>query len=278
LAGAQHKVGLYRDETDNNKRFYLPDGTAASTHIIKTANSVYQGIIFNEFFCTALARACGLSVPDAEIIKTTKPMLALKRFDRVIDMDCRYYGGLPSPHRLHQEDFCQALGIERSKKYEAGDNDYPRMISECIRAVSANPLQDIEALALMMVFCYLVGNCDNHIKNLSLIYDKDFKTLRFAPFYDLVCTTLYELDREMGLRIGSTRLIDSIRRDDFALLGTSLKVGARRMLRLLDDMREHLSEALDSGVAKELSGEFEAAETIAQEISQGARMRIRATG
>jgi len=278
LAGAQHKVGLYLQESEHGDRsFYLPDGTAASTHIIKTENSRYKGIIYNEHFCLTLARACGLAVPDADIIKTTRPMLAIKRFDRAIDESCRLYDSLPSPLRLHQEDFCQALGLERSKKYEAGANDYPKMISECIRAVSANPLKDIEALALLMTFCYLIGNCDNHMKNLSIVYSSDYQSLRLAPFYDLVCTTLYALDREMGLRIGSTRVIDKVEREDFALLGASLGVGARRMLRLLDDMRERLSEALESNVITDFLGEFEPAQETVQGISRGAIGRIQTT-
>lgn len=279
LAGAQHKVGLYIDESEpDDRRLYLPDGTAASTHIVKTANNAYPGIIYNEYFCLTLARACGLAVPDAEIIKTSRPMLAIRRFDRVIDESCILYDGLSSPDRLHQEDFCQALGIERSKKYEAGVNDYPKMISECIRAVSAHPLQDVEALALFMTFCYLIGNCDNHMKNLSIVFSRDYQTLRLAPFYDLACTTMYALDREMGLRIGSTRVIDKVVREDFALLGASLGVGARRMLRLLDDMRERLSEAIESVTIAAFLKEFEQADEIVQEISQGAMGRIQTTG
>ena len=279
LAGAQHKVGLYIPDNPFTKmEYFLPDGVAASTHIIKTASQSFKGIIFNEGYCLALARACGLTVPDSDIITAAQPMLALRRFDRIINESCRLYDGLPGPLRLHQEDFSQALGIEPTRKYEAGDNDYPKLIAELLRMNSANPLKDIEDLALFMAFNYLVGNCDNHIKNLSLVYSEDYLTIRLAPFYDVLCTTMYALDREMGLRIGSTRLIDQINRDDFTLLGSSLGVGGRRMLGLLDDMRERLDLALKSSVAKDQLGVYRAADHVVSEISQSAKQRIEAIG
>ena len=279
LAGAQHKVGLYaNDDSLGIRSYFIPDGVAASTHIIKTVNRSFEGIVFNECYCAALARACGLPVPDTEIINAAQPMLAIKRFDRVINESCRIYDGLPGPLRLHQEDFSQALGIDLTKKYEAGDNDYPKLISELIRTASANPLKDIEALALSMVFNYLIGNCDNHLKNLSLLYSEDYQTIRLAPFYDVLCTTMYRLDREMGLRLGSTRLIDQVNREDFALLGSSIGVSPHRMLGLLDDMRERLDLALKSGIAEGQLGGYETADSVVHEISKGATARIKVVG
>jgi len=275
LAGAQHKVGLYvHDDPQGGKKYYVPDGIAASTHIIKTASHEFEGIVFNECLCLSLARACGLAVPDAYVVPAARPMLAVKRFDRVIDERRPHCDGLTAPVRLHQEDFSQALGIEPAKKYEAGGNDFPRLVAGLIRAACADPLHDIESLAKAMVFNYLIGNCDNHIKNLALLYSEDYRAIRLAPFYDVVCTTIYSLDREMGMGIGSSRLIDEIRREDFALLGSSLGVGRQRMLRLLDAMRGLLSTALDGGVGEASLAGNPGAESVAEKIAHGARARI----
>ena len=278
LAGAQHKVGLYvHDDPQKGKKYYVPDGVAASTHIIKTGSREFEGIVFNECFCLSLARACGIAVPDVSLVTAAQPMLAIKRFDRAIDKRCPHYDGLPNPIRLHQEDFSQALGIESAKKYEAGDNDFPRLVADLIRAACADPPRDIEALARAMIFDYLIGNCDNHIKNLSLLYSEDYRTIQLAPFYDVVCTTVYPLDREMGMRIGSSRLIDQIRRDDFALLGSSLGVGKQRMLRLLDTTSELLAAALDGGVGEApLAAGNPDAESVVEKIAHEARGRINA--
>jgi len=255
-------------------KFFVPDGIAPSTHIIKTESRTYDGLIFNESYCLALARACGLLVPDSTIIATTRPMLAVKRYDRIINEHCLAYGGLPAPIRLHQEDLGQALGIETAMKYEQGSSDYPRKIAQLLRSYSAKPLEDVEALASLLSFDYLIGNCDNHIKNLSIMYDEDYKSIQLAPVYDVACTTVYDLDREMGLRIGSTRIIDQICREDFAQLGESLTIGRKRMLTLLDAMRERLDSALVGDKVDAHLKEHEAAESIVRRIALDAKTRI----
>jgi len=107
-----------------------------------------------------------------------------------------------------------------------------------------NSIHIIDSLVMMTVFSFLAGNCDNHLKNLSLAYSADYQSIRLAPAYDQVSTAIYEFDREMELRIGSMRLIDDIRREDFAQLGKSLKVSSRKMLEILDSMRDGLDTAL----------------------------------
>jgi len=275
LAGAQYKVGLYRfEDIDGKSALYVPDGIAASTHIIKTESRDFEGLVFNESYCLALARACGLLVPDSYIIAAARPLLAIKRFDRIINERSRLYGGLPAPIRLHQEDLSQALGIETSMKYEAGNSDYPLLIARLLRSFAAEPLQDIETVAQLMIFNYLIGNCDNHIKNLSILYSEDYQTIKLAPAYDVLNTTVYDLDREMGLRIGSTRMIDQIKKEDFSLLAKSLGIGKSRMRLLLDDMRERLSAALTEGSAEAAVSEYETAESIVTRIAQDATRRI----
>ena len=71
---------------------------------------------------------------------------------------------------------------------------------EILRQYSSNPIADQQRLWDMIVFCYLLGNTDAHIKNFSLLYGKDFSSIRLAPAYDMVSTTVYEsCTREMAL-------------------------------------------------------------------------------
>ena len=93
------------------------------------------------------------------------------------------------------------------------------------------------------VFNYLVGNCDNHLKNLSVLHGAG--SLRLAPAYDLVCTTFFErFSREMGMRLGSTRMIDEVRPDDFLLLARDIGLGARRMRRICAELAAHVTDAV----------------------------------
>ena len=279
LAGAQSKIGLYiQTGPDGEKTYYLPNGAAASTHIIKTGNDRYSDLVLNEYYCISLARVCGLVVPEVEIIHTERPMLALKRFDRSIRSNSPVINGLPSPIRLHQEDFSQALGINRVMKYEMGDSDYRQKVSALIREHSASPLQDIEALAMLGCFDFLIGNCDNHLKNISIIYSEDYRQICLAPFYDLISTTVYELDRDMGMRIGSTRDIDQVDRQDFTLMCTSLGISRKRMLSLLDEMRERLSLAIAGDTTDELFKSLGSKSQVIKEIRQDALKRISMVG
>ena len=83
---------------------------------------------------------------------------------------------------------------------------------------------DIDQLARIAVFDYLVGNCDNHLKNLSVLHEGGH--VRLALAYDVVRTTFFErFSREMGRRLGSTRSIDDVRPSDFALLAKDLGMG-----------------------------------------------------
>ncbi len=95
--------------------------------------------------------------------------------------------------RLHQEDFCQALGYAYHVKYET---DSGPNFSDCIKLiteVSKQPAVDKIMLIRWFIFNYMIGNADAHAKNISLLYPPQMKGRpQLAPFYDLVCTTIYK--------------------------------------------------------------------------------------
>ena len=79
-----------------------------------------------------------------------------------------------------------------------------------LRAFSSEPLTDQLKLWDICVFNYLIGNTDNHIKNLSLLYSQDLKGVRLAPAYDVVSTAIYESStKEMALSIGGIHYLRS---------------------------------------------------------------------
>ena len=85
-----------------------------------------------------------------------------------------------------------------------------------LRRVSGDPIGDQEKLWDMIVFNYLSGNTDGHIKNFSLLYGMDLKHIRLAPAYDLVSTAVYpESTRAMAFSIGGDVLLDDITPDSF---------------------------------------------------------------
>ena len=80
---------------------------------------------------------------------------------------------MPVPRRLHQEDFAQALGIAAFNKYEKNNEGYLKQLFDVLRVHSADPMTDSLKLWDICVFNYLIGNTDNHIKNLSLLDGAD---------------------------------------------------------------------------------------------------------
>lgn len=249
IAGAQAKIGLYRSP-EHSEAWCLPTGTAPSTHIVKLSNDRFAGIALNEYLCLSVARRCGLDVPSAFIIDARHPTIVIERYDRAFSEDAFsedavYADGLAMPSRLHQEDLCQALGILGEKKYETRSRQYLSDIAALLRTWSVNPIADLGKLWDILVFDYLIGNCDNHIKNLSLMRSRDWTTIQLAPCYDLVNTTIYDgLTHTMGILIGSTGDIDKITREDFGQLAEIMGVSKKTMFARLDDMAEKFTAAL----------------------------------
>lgn len=95
-----------------DNKLALPLHGTPSTHIFKTAIQDFTDSVFNEYFCMQLAELCGLNVPPTAIHFFDKtPCYVVTRYDR----KQLIYG---QTVRLHQEDFCQILGVDPENKYE----------------------------------------------------------------------------------------------------------------------------------------------------------------
>ena len=178
-------------------------------------------IVTNEQFCLLTAAGMGIETPESFVVNTGDSkdgdvLFATKRYDRSFEGAVRNLDGLRIPLRLHQEDFAQALGIAAQHKYECNQDKYLQKAFELIRNYSANPMEDQLKLWDITVYNYLIGNTDNHIKNLSLLYSKNLKSIRLAPAYDIVSTTIYESStKDMALSINGKYAIDTLKRTDF---------------------------------------------------------------
>lgn len=248
LTGASGKVGLYYDE--ENKKWYLPIGEAPSTHIVKQSHVRLKRIVANEQLCLLTARNLGIDVPESFIVSMGKSeeadvLFATKRYDRKMNKEGKTLNGMMLPYRLHQEDFAQALGIDSSAKYEKNNAGYLKKLFETLRNYSSNPITDQLRLWDICVFNYLVGNTDNHIKNLSLLYGEDLKSIRLAPAYDIVSTVIYESSTEnMALAIGGRCGINDITRESFEKEAISVGLGTNMAMERLDVLVERFESEL----------------------------------
>lgn len=280
LTGASGKAGLYF--AGKAGRWYIPRGTAPSTHIVKQCHVRLANIITNERLCLLTAKNLGIPTPENFLIRTDAPeripapddhafegnlLFAAERFDREISPGSRTLGGLPVPFRLHQEDMAQALGIPAAEKYETEKKGYLQRMCRLLREYSADPLKDILQLWQMLVFNFLIGNTDGHIKNLSLLYDAAFRRMHLAPAYDIVSTTVYPgSSREMSLFIGGKNSIGQIRRADFAQAAEEAGLGTAAAMRRFDRLAQGFGKALDAAADALRDEGFPAAKSIHDRI------------
>lgn len=198
LAGAQDKLAVAIVEG----QIAIPIGGAPSTHILKPVNRDFPSLIENECFCLQLARKIGLNSVDASMHETDgTPYLLVKRYDR-IETD----NGI---QRLHQEDFCQAMGITPEMKYQREGGPGITDCFQLTRKRSSLPVIDIKGLLQGILFNLIIGNNDAHGKNFSLLYQG--QQTRLAPFYDMIATVYYpNLATKMAMKIGSKYNFDGL--------------------------------------------------------------------
>jgi len=226
LAGAQQKLPVFfRDG-----KFYLPHGSCPSSHILKPEIPGFEGIVENEAFCMRLAAECGLPVPPATMIKGKHPVYMVKRYDRRQDDKGQLL-------RIHQEDFCQALGYSYSNKYEADGGPGLQQCFALLNEHSTQPAPDKRLMLQWTVFNYLIGNCDAHAKNLSMTVSR--AEYRLAPFYDLLSTRIYPaLSAKFAMRIGKQSRADWVLKPHWELLAEEAGVGAKAVFAICEELGE----------------------------------------
>lgn len=277
LTGASGKAGLYYDE--KNDQWYLPIGDAPSTHIVKQSHVRLKGIVLNEQLCMLTAKKLGINVPASFVINLGNAedgdvLFATKRYDRITGEENRKINGLTVPFRLHQEDMAQAMGISSAHKYEHNKDGYLRKVFEILRYYSSDPITDQQRMWDIEIFNYMIGNTDNHIKNLSLVYGTSLDSIRLAPAYDLLSTTVYDSStRDMSISIDGKYSIDDIARSSFEKEAENVGLGVKMAMKRFDRMAEEFEAALrDAGDALEEQG-FKGAVSLREKILETGGIR-----
>jgi serine/threonine-protein kinase HipA len=225
LAGAQQKLPVVLVDG----RITLPQPGQPTTHILKPPIARFSGTTENEAFSMRLAAAVGLNVAAVEPRKVAgRRFLLVERYDRETDQQGRV-------RRLHQEDFCQALGIAPEMKYASeGGPRFPDCF-DLVRSACTTPAPAVLGLLDAAIFNVIVGNADAHGKNFSLLYAGDAITL--TPLYDLLCTVAYpELSAKFSMKIAKRATFEEFKQDTWEQFAAEIGIGApyaRRRARTL---------------------------------------------
>lgn len=248
VAGVQRKIALTEI---SEERYGLPKPglRVPTTHILKVPERGRQREALQEAAATRLARAAAFdtAIPALFEIGGETGLLSL-RFDR------RIAGG--GVTRIHQEDFCQALGLPASMKYERRGTDAARFSAGAVSGLldrSNAPAKERRTFMLSAFFNLAIGNNDNHAKNHALLYDTG-PAPRLAPLYDLQPVRLTgRYTDELAFKIGNADRFDSMTTDDIAdfMSRFGLRTAAARR-RFIEGEVGPMLEALDEA-ASELS-------------------------
>lgn len=191
LAGAQDKLPVVFD----GARIGLPRHGTPSSHILKPAIHAVEDSVINEGFCMALAEAMQLKPARSTLHAVSgRQFLLVERYDRITDAAGRR-------RRLHQEDFCQALGIVPETKYQNEGGPDLVQCFDLVRRRTRPNAPHILRLLDYVIFNALIGNHDAHAKNFSLLYSGEGAVL--APLYDTLSTAVYpDLTPKMAMKLG----------------------------------------------------------------------------
>lgn len=254
LAGAQEKLVLfYKDPI-----FSIPLNGAPSNCILKSGMAHFHSTIENECFCMMLAGYLNLSVPPVKIIeKEAQKVLLIQRYDRFFDNDAVI--------RLHQEDFCQAMGLSHELKYQADGGPGLKECFDLVRKYSANPVKDLQQLLQWVFFNFLIGNMDAHAKNLSFLYHS--RQIRLAPFYDILCTDIYEgLSQKFAMKIGGENRAEWIMERHWESLAVQIKISPVVLQKQLTDFCHKMNNRLEKTYTK-FTDEYEPNQLVENIIS-----------
>jgi serine/threonine-protein kinase HipA len=182
LAGVQSKIAV---AIDGDGRICIPMNGSPSTHILKPDSPRLPGGVHNEAFCLTLAKRMRIPAPEVTTSRAGKrTFLLVKRYDRAdVGGRCR---------RLHQEDYCQALGKPPSAKYESNRTGISGPSLKDMFDITRRHMPPTEIVRLldMVIFNMLACNSDAHAKNYSIMIRAGNASL--APVYDIMCGEVWE--------------------------------------------------------------------------------------
>jgi serine/threonine-protein kinase HipA len=227
-AGAQNKLPVVGDDSG---RIGVTRGQTPSTHIIKTPIERLDHRWSTRRSPSVVGQQLGADVVDASAQQVAgHEFLLVKRYDRREIDD-----GIV---RLHQEDFCQALGVPTARKYQAEGGPSLADCFALVRRATTVPAQEVIKLLDAVALNFLLGNHDAHGKNFSLLYLPDSARAVLAPAYDVLSTFAYRkthnLTGKMAMSIGGEYRPDYVRARHLDRLFDEAGLGAaaaRRRLR-----------------------------------------------
>jgi serine/threonine-protein kinase HipA len=268
LAGVQTKLAVAVDQTGC---VCIPMNGSPSTHILKPDAPRLGGSVQNEAFCLTLARRMKISTPSVTTGQAGKrTYLLVKRFDRT-EVNGRW-------RRLHQEDYCQALGKPPSAKYETNQTGIrgPALKDMFELTRRHMPSIDIVHLLDMVIVNVLTCNTDAHAKNYAIVIRGNGASI--APMYDVMCGEVWEnVTKNFAQKIAGERRGDRLNGRDWQRFARECGLNPRQVVDRVGILARAAlaeAEAAASDVAAMPAGTHEIVDQIREAVERRARMLL----
>lgn len=267
VAGVQGKIAVVMLAGN----VYLPKAgsRAPTTHILKVSPASDLDITRHEVALLHIAGACGIPVAPCRALEFQSEgrhihAILSTRFDRKIDLT----DGTGLITRIHSEDFCQALGLPPTLKYERDSlNPDRRFCAAAVTQIGAKasvPTIFQRDFLEHCLFNLLVGNSDNHGKNGSILHQGGGTTL--APLYDVVPVFVdTRVTHQLAFRHGQADFAEDFSRENLSRLLKDLGFGKpqpTRVLKQIATLAKRISEAAPALATKSLADALHAQATV----------------
>jgi serine/threonine-protein kinase HipA len=244
VTGVQAKLSLHisgttKDGTD--QRFTIVGLWGA--FILKPPRALYPQLSEVEDVTMHLAQLAKIKTATHTLIPLQSGNLAYitKRMDR------------SKNKKLAMEDMCQLTERLTEEKYHGSYEQ----VGKAILKYSATPGLDVVNFFELVLFSFLTGNADMHLKNFSLL-EQPGLGMRLSPAYDLVNTALVNPadDEEMALTLNGKK--KKLKKEDFLIAMNTLKIDQiqqenifRKMVKAFPKWKEHIDRSFMSAEFKE---------------------------
>jgi len=227
VTGVQPKLSLHLSKVKGEKGKKFTIVGLWGGYILKPPSQDYPFLPENEHLTMLLAEVFGIKTVPHALIKFKSGELAYisKRIDRV------------RSGKLHMEDMCQLQERLTEDKYRGS----VEQIGKTLVKYSSNPGYDLQRLFEVVLFSFLTGNADMHLKNYSLFYrTPDF--LEFSPAYDLLNTAiaLPSDKEESALSINGKKA--KLKKDDFHNLAENFEIDKKVVSGIVEKFNKNMKE------------------------------------
>jgi serine/threonine-protein kinase HipA len=231
VTGVQPKLSLHLASAEQPhlaKRFTIVGMWGG--YILKPPSPHYTQLPEVEDLTMHLASLAKIKVVPHSLIRLTSGNLAYitKRIDRV------------KKEKLHIEDMCQLTDRLTEDKYRGSHEQ----IAKAILKYSASPGLDVVNFFELVLFSFLTGNADMHLKNFSLIHQPSTGPV-FSPAYDLVATALVNPadDEDLALTLNGKK--KKVNRNDFTTAFGKLGLDSKQQENLFKKMEKAKTKWLE---------------------------------